>query len=106
EIREGVGAPQELRFEKEGRRVEMKFRVEALEPGRRVAWVCTANDNPAWLDTWLTWEIEPTASGSVLRFRHEGFTQGGPLYDRTVQGWEHFVASLKAYVESGRGAPW
>jgi hypothetical protein len=41
----------------------------------------------------------------VVRFAHDGFSQGGPPYDMTVEGWTHFNASLEAYLAGRGGMP-
>jgi hypothetical protein len=79
--------------------------TEAVEPSRRVVWACTANDNPAWIGTKLTWEVAPDRGGSTVRFTHDGWQQGGPLYDATVEGWQMFINSLQAYLDGGKATP-
>jgi uncharacterized protein YndB with AHSA1/START domain len=106
DIASGVGETHTLRFQKDDRAVTMKFRIDALEEGRRVAWTCTENDNPVWPTTRLRFDIEPDGDGTRLRFQHTGFKEGtSPPYKMTVDGWPHFMASLKAYVETGKGMP-
>jgi hypothetical protein len=36
---------------------------------------------------------------------HAGWREKSPVYDMCVGGWKHFMASLKAYVETGKGTP-
>lgn len=107
DIGEGVGAEHVLRFVKEDRRVTMRFRVEALEPGARVRWRCIDNDNPVWVGTTLEWRVQPSDEGSTLVFEHRDFTQAeGPAYAMTVEGWTHFCNSLQRYLDTGTGEPW
>ncbi|MCI0571564.1 MAG: SRPBCC domain-containing protein [Myxococcaceae bacterium] len=102
-----VGGLAELRFDKGGRVVPMTFRIDALEPGRRVAWTCTQNGNPEWIGTTLTWELEAASGGNTtLRFVHAGFQKGASSYNMTADGWKHFMSSIKAFVETGTGQPW
>ena len=84
----------------------MKFRDDALDGERRVAWSCTDNANPEWVGSALTWEITPRDGGSRLTFTHDGFAAGGPPYEMTAEGWKHFMASLKSYADTGSGQPW
>ena len=106
-VGERTGAPSRLRFDKPDMAspVVMQFETQTLEPGKRVVWACTANDNPAWVGTKLTWEVSPNAGGSAVSLTHDGWTQGGPLYDATVEGWPFFVASLQAYLDGSKGTP-
>jgi uncharacterized protein YndB with AHSA1/START domain len=105
EVMERVGGRIELRFTKPEMSAIMKFELTALEPGRRVEWICKENTNPTWPGSRLVWTIQPAAEGSVVRFRHDGFTGGGPAYERTVAGWRMFMESLKSYLDTGVGHP-
>lgn len=107
QVGETQGASSKLRFVKADMPgpVVMQFESESLEPNRRVVWTCTANDNPAWPGTKLTWEIAPNGSGSVVDFTHDGWKEGGPLYDTTVEGWQFFISSLQSYLDGGPATP-
>jgi hypothetical protein len=83
----------------------MSFEVTGLEPGRRVEWTCTQNTNPIWPGSKLVWQVEPAPRGSVVHFSHDGFSAGGPPYDRTVEGWQLYMDSLKAYLDGGEAQP-
>jgi uncharacterized protein YndB with AHSA1/START domain len=106
DIAAAVGGETELRFVKDGKPVTMRFRVDALDDGKRVAWTCIENANPIWVGSTLTWTIRPDGDGSTLEFSHAGLTAGGPPYDMTAQGWQHFMGSLEQYAETGTGQPW
>src|SRR5829696_6099211 len=60
-----------------GTDARMKMRIQRLEPGRVVEWVCEG-DYPGWAGTRLTWELRPTATSgeTTLVFRHAGFGDG------------------------------
>ncbi len=100
-----VGGATELRFDKGGRIAVMKFRVDVLDPNRMVRWTCSENANPVWPNTTLTWTIRNSGDHRVVSFAHEGFTQGGPPYDMTVDGWKPFNASLESYLSGSGGTP-
>lgn len=106
EVGTGEGANHELRFLKEGNTVNMKFKVEEVSSDR-VRWRCTDNGNPVWVDTTLTWEAHRDGSQTRVRFTHDGFKgEPSPPYAMTVEGWKHFCASLKSFLETGAGQPW
>jgi uncharacterized protein YndB with AHSA1/START domain len=105
DVGEAVGGKTELRFTKPNMSAVMNFDVTGLEPGRRVEWTCTSNTNPIWPGSKLIWQIEPAPNGSIVHFRHEGFSDGGPAYDRTVEGWQLFMDSLQAYLDGGTAHP-
>ena len=100
-----AGQPVVLHFNKPDMSAVMKFDVTDGQPGRRIEWTCTENTNPIWPGSKLAWEVVPAASGSTVRLTHEGFSDGGAPYDMTVEGWQHFVDSLKAYLDGGTPTP-
>lgn len=107
DIGQGVGSTHVLRFAKGDGTVTMNFEVEALTPGANVLWRCTANANPVWVGTTLRWQLRPSPSGCEIAFEHAGFVEhASPPYQMTVDGWEHFAASLKRYLDEGEGQPW
>jgi uncharacterized protein YndB with AHSA1/START domain len=105
DVGRSAGEPIELRFNKPDMSAVMNFELTDLQPGRRVEWTCTRNSNPIWPGSRLIWEVEAAASGSVVHFRHEGFSDGGPAYDRTVEGWQLFMDSLQSYLDRSDGHP-
>jgi len=93
------------RFKQSGPRAASTFRVEQQD-ARGIALVCVAETNGiGWLGTRLAFAIEPAASGSRVALTHAGFPQASACYDDCVSGWKHFLGSLKAYLETGRGTP-
>jgi hypothetical protein len=42
---------------------------------------------------------------SELQFRHRGLTTELDCIEQCTRGWDHFLASLREYVEVGRGMP-
>jgi uncharacterized protein YndB with AHSA1/START domain len=107
DVGDRVGASSTLRFNKSDMPapVVMQFKVEALEPDKKVVWACTANDNPAWVGTKLTWEVAPNGKGSAVSITHDGWKQGGPMYDQTVEGWKFFIGSLQSYLDGRAATP-
>jgi uncharacterized protein YndB with AHSA1/START domain len=86
--------------------VDQKMRIDALEPGRRVAWTAQG-DFPHWESTTLAWEMEPSDNGTNLLFRHGGWGDGYPEQDWASVNWVwgQVVARLKGYAESGEPQP-
>ena len=107
DVGEGQGANIVMRFDKDGRQVTMEFRIDAAEPDSRVQWTCTANGDPLWPGTTLTWTIAENDGGCTIEFAHAGFSESeSPPYAMTVGGWQHFCGSLRAYLDDGAGQPW
>ena len=105
EIGNKPGEEAKLRFNKEGAIVSMHFRVDEIVPNRSVRWTCVGHDMPAWIGTTLHWDIAADDGATELVFEHAGWKEGG-VPEPVVQGWRHFVASLRSWVETGQGQPW
>ena len=99
------GGSHHMRFDKQGTLVNMHFVVDELHEPKSVVWSCTDNDNPIWKGSTLSWTIAPAPKGSRVSFVHEGFAQGGPPYEATMEGWSMFMKSLESYLAGGKGSP-
>ena len=104
DIASKVGGTHEMRFDKNGTLVNMKFRVDTLGE-REVSWTCTSNDNPVWVGSTLRWTAESTPGGTEVSFIHDDFAAGGPPYEATLEGWVMFMKSLKTSLDGGQGTP-
>jgi uncharacterized protein YndB with AHSA1/START domain len=61
---------------------------------------------PDWVGTRPTFTITPVdGDASELQFRHHGLTTELDCIEQCTRGWDHFLASLRTYVEVGRGMP-
>lgn len=101
-----VGGECELRFNKDGNIVTMRFRIDELEPNARVRWTCIANPHALWIGSRLRWEITENGKTSTLTFAHDGLEGDGAPPEMISETWNHFMNSLKSYVEDGAGQPW
>ncbi|GAB3661238.1 hypothetical protein GCM10028791_35640 [Echinicola sediminis] len=108
-VGEKEGESSRLKFDKQGKIVEMGFTTITLVPNKKVEWECTENANPAWIGTKIITEISENQGKSQVIFSHADFDEkweGQDPFEMTKQGWEHFVSSLVAYCEKGSGQPW
>ena len=61
---------------------------------------------PDWVRTRPSFTITPVEDGAAeLQFRHHGLTSELDCIEMCTSSWNHFMASLRAYVETGRGMP-
>ncbi|NUP97997.1 MAG: SRPBCC domain-containing protein [Planctomycetaceae bacterium] len=91
------------------------FRIERLEPGRALEWLCTAAylDLPTlerrseWVGTRLRFQLSAAAEGATeLAFEHEGLEPTLECFELCRAGWQQFLGSLQRFVETGRGEPY
>lgn len=86
----------------------LKMRVDQLEPGRLVSWLCQG-DFPHWSDTRVSWELRPGSSAgeTTVLFAHAGWADAYPREQlaHTSYTWGQIVARLKGYAETGQPQP-
>jgi uncharacterized protein YndB with AHSA1/START domain len=72
-----------------------------------VRWTVTeCNSVTDWVGTRPAFTITAVAGGgSELHFRHGGLTPELECIEMCTSGWNHYLGSLRDYVETGRGAP-
>jgi uncharacterized protein YndB with AHSA1/START domain len=98
-----------LIFVKETQTVEMVLKAKEKKDSEKFTWLCTTNGNPVWINTILSFEITKSGTGSELNFTHTNFEdkwKDHPAYQMTIDGWKHFMSSLKDFCETGKGQPW
>lgn len=82
------------------------MRVDTAERGVGVGWTARSCHFQDWVGTTLHFDIEPLPAGRAgLRFRHRGLTPRLECFSDCKSGWDHFIPSLRAYVETGVGHP-
>ncbi len=96
------GGKVEFGFEK--RAVIFRMRVEALEPGRRVALSCSG-DPAEWAGTTLEWTVRDGDGGTVLDFRHGNWKAATSYMAMCNSTWGELMYRLKKFVETGRPDP-
>ena len=102
EVSGTAAADGELRFGFAGLDERMVMHVRESKWPSTVQWWCVEHTrNGEWTGTLLQFEL--TARGPetcTLDFRHIGLPE-----ELVAEGWEHFLASLAAYAETGTGTP-
>jgi len=94
-----VGSLGEFRF-REGAFV-MQLEVAELDQNKKVRWM-PRQVPPQWAGTSVTWQLTPVHNGTQLLFTHDGFAQ---IDEQAGKAWVYFLASLKSYLETGKGTP-
>ncbi len=93
-----------LKFNKGGSIVSMRFRIDELTANERVKWTCSGHDQESWIGTTLTWSLLADGPRTSLELLHDAWKSEAP--EMVVGGWRHFLGSLRAYLEEGKGDPW
>jgi uncharacterized protein YndB with AHSA1/START domain len=96
----------EVCFEFDGLDEHVVMRVDRAEPARAVHWTCIEHTElEEWNGTRILFDLARRATGCELTFQHAGLTPRFECYAMCEQGWAHFLRSLAAYVDEGRGTP-
>lgn len=94
-------------------KTQKTFEIVEAVPNQKIVWLCTrAYINMATLTNKSEWEgtkvcftLSSEGAGTTLHFLHEGLNQSFECYDVCENGWNYFLASLQAYIETGKGSP-
>ena len=100
-VKPEVGSLAEFRF-RQGAFV-MQFEVAELDQDEKVRWI--SKSPPQWAGSRVTWQLTPVHNGIKLVFTQDGFAQVDEGNERTRGAWVYFLASLKSYLETGKGTP-
>jgi uncharacterized protein YndB with AHSA1/START domain len=98
-VKPEVGSIGEFSFRQGG--FVMQLEVAELEQDEKVRWI-SRQVSPQWAGTSISWQLTPVHNGTRLIFTHDGFDQ---VDERAHEAWVFFLASLKSYMETGKGTP-
>lgn len=96
-----VGGVLEFRFPPIG-----GFDMAVLEsvPAERVSWRVV--DGPEeWIGTTIDWDLRQDGAWTIVQFAHRGWAAPVEFMHHCSTKWATFLISLKAFVETGIGAP-
>ena len=90
------------------------FHIEEAIPDMQVVWKClkahidmpSLKNKSEWVGTKLIWTLSATDHGTDLSFLHKGLNQSFECFEICEAGWDQFLASLEAYLKTGRGEPY
>jgi uncharacterized protein YndB with AHSA1/START domain len=81
------------------------MKVLELQPNKRILWQVV--DGPEeWLDTRISFDLKQSEGWTVVLFKHQGWKEPVEFMHHCSTKWAVFLLSLKALLESGKGAPW
>jgi uncharacterized protein YndB with AHSA1/START domain len=100
-----VGGVIKFLFSAEGREIGgFDMKVLDLRPGERVLWQVT-DGPPEWIDTRVSFELKQEGEYAIVLFKHLDWKEPGEFMHHCSTKWATFLMSLKALVETGKGAP-
>jgi uncharacterized protein YndB with AHSA1/START domain len=87
--------------------------IAAAIPNKQVVWKCveayidmpSLKNKAEWVDTRMIWTLGAADQSTTLTFLHEGLNQSFECYTVCEAGWDTFLASLQAYLTTGKGSP-
>ena len=96
-----------VRFEFEGLEEYIDMKVERSSDPSAVHWTCLKHtDLPEWDGTKIEFNVtRKSANSCILNFRHIGLSPKLDCFNDCKLGWDHFLASIVALVENGKGMP-
>jgi uncharacterized protein YndB with AHSA1/START domain len=101
----GLGGAIQFRFSADGRQIGgFDVKVLELRPAERVLWQVV--EGPAeWIGTKVSFELKQEGDYAIVLFKHLGWKEPMEFMHHCSTKWATFLISLKALVETGRGAP-
>jgi len=82
--------------------------VEKLEPNKVVEWKVIDSvmlKKNEWVGTFIRFELSENKGKTILNFTHSGWLEKSKVFNSCTNGWNHFLKSLKSYLETGYGKP-
>lgn len=100
-----VGGVLRFRFHVDGREIGgFDMKVLELHPSARVLWEVV--DGPAeWVGTTVSFDLTQDGDYAIVLFEHAGWKEPVEFMHHCSTKWATFLMSLKALIETGRGAP-
>jgi uncharacterized protein YndB with AHSA1/START domain len=98
-----VGTQAQFRFM--GGQFVILMRIDRLESPTTVEWSVEEPAAPEWVGTRVTWQLEPAEQGTIVHFAHRDWARTDGSFADINFNWAHYLESLKAYLETGKGAP-
>ena len=81
-----------------------EMKVLELHPDRRVLWQVVGGPDE-WIGTRVSWDIRQEGEYAIVLFKHLDWREPVEFMHHCSTKWAIFLMSLKALVETGKGAP-
>ena len=80
-----------------------RLRLQFSKPDNEVQWLCESGDE--WSGTRLIFKLEPTKSGTLLRFAHAGWRAESEYFLSCNTTWGELMYRLKAVARGTAPGP-
>ncbi|HEX5220070.1 MAG TPA: SRPBCC domain-containing protein [Verrucomicrobiae bacterium] len=97
-----VGGVLKFRF---GERGGFDMKVLELKPNERVLWQ-VADGPEEWIGTKVSFDLKQDGDYTIVLFKHQGWKEPVEFMHHCSTKWAVFLMSLKALLETGKGAPY
>lgn len=81
-----------------------EMKVLELQPAKRVLWQVTGGPEE-WIGTKIAFDLKQAGEYTIVLFKHQDWRQPVEFMHHCSTKWAIFLMSLKALVETGKGAP-
>ena len=100
-----VGEVLKFHFNADGREIGFfDIKVLELRPGQRVLWQVVEGPEE-WIGTKISFDLKQEGDYAIVLFKHQGWKEPVEFMHHCSTKWAIFLMSLKALVETGKGAP-
>jgi uncharacterized protein YndB with AHSA1/START domain len=99
-----VGGVLQFRFRLKESEGGMDMKVLELHPATRVLWQVVGGPDE-WIGTKVSWELKQEGDWAIVLFKHQGWKEAVEFMHHCSTKWAVFLLSLKALLETGKGAP-
>jgi len=99
-----VGGVLTFRFTMQGvEKGVIDMKVLELTPNQRVLWEVVGGPEE-WIGTKVSYDLRQEDAWCLVSFKHEGWAEPVPFMHHCTTKWGSYLMSLKALVETGKGA--
>ncbi len=95
-----VGGVLQFRFGAGG----FDMKVLELHPAKRALWQVVEGPEE-WVGTKISFDLKQEGEWTIILFKHEGWKEPVEFMHHCSTKWGVFLLSLKAFLETGKGAP-
>lgn len=88
-----------------GTRGFFDMKVLELDPAKRIVWQVV--DGPQdWIGSKVSFELKQEGEQITVLFKHAGWKEPSEFMHHCSTKWAMFLMSMKAFIETGKGAPY